>query len=107
MEKSKTIQVEVAYAKSDAQVIIPVEVEEGDSLRTAIERSGVLERFPEIDLDKSKVGIFGKLGKLDNPLRAKDRVEIYRPLIADPKQVRKQRAAEGKKMKKGGGDAEG
>jgi len=105
MEKSKTIQVEVAYAKPDTQVIIPVEVEEGDSLRTAIERSGVLERFPEIELDKTKVGVFGKLSKLDNPLRARDRVEIYRPLIADPKQVRKQRAAEGKNMKKGGGEA--
>jgi len=106
MEKSKTIQVEVAYAKPDNQVIIPVEVEEGATLRSAIERSGIMERFPEIELDKSKVGIFGKLSKLDNPLRARDRVEIYRPLIADPKEVRKKRAAEGKQMKKGGGDAE-
>jgi len=106
MEKRETFQVEVAYARPDIQVLIPVEVEEGATLRDAIERSGVLERFPEIELDKSKVGIFGKLGKLDNPLRAKDRVEIYRSLIADPKAVRKQRAAEGKVMKKGGGDAE-
>ncbi|MFO7592819.1 MAG: RnfH family protein [Pseudomonadota bacterium] len=106
MEKNKTIQVEVAYALPHTQVIIPVEVEEGASLRNAIERSGILEQFPEIDLDKAKVGIFGKLSKLDNPLRARDRVEIYRPLIADPKEVRRQRAAEGKKMKKGGGDSE-
>lgn len=106
MEKSKTIQVEVAYAKPEAQVIIPVEVEEGASLRNAIERSGILERFPEIELDKAKLGIFGKLSKADTPLRARDRVEIYRPLIADPKEVRKKRAAEGKKMKKGGGDSE-
>ena len=106
MEKNRTIQVEVAYARSDVQVIIPVEVEEGTSLRNAIERSGVLERFPEIELEKAKVGIFGKLSKLDNPLRARDRVEIYRPLIADPKEVRKKRAAEGKVMKKGGGEAE-
>jgi uncharacterized protein len=105
MEKSKTIQVEVAYARSDIQVIIPVAVEEGASLDIAIKRSGILERFPEIDLEKSKVGIFGKLSKQDTPLRAKDRVEIYRPLIADPKEVRKKRAAEGKVMKKGGGDA--
>lgn len=104
MEKSKTVQVEVAYALPDEQVIIPVEVEEGASLRSAIERSGLLERFPEIDLDKAKLGIFGKLSKADAPLRAKDRVEIYRPLIADPKEVRKKRAAEGKKMKKGGGE---
>jgi len=106
MEKRETFQVEVAYARPDIQVLIPVEVEEGATLRDAIERSGVLERFPEIELDKAKVGVFGKLGKLDNALRAKDRVEIYRGLIADPKAVRKQRAAEGKQMKKGGGDAE-
>ncbi|HEY9148009.1 MAG TPA: RnfH family protein [Gammaproteobacteria bacterium] len=106
MEKNKTIQVEVAYALPENQVIIPVEVEEGASLRNAIERSGILERFPDIDLEQVKVGIFGKLSKLDNPLRARDRVEIYRPLIADPKAVRKQRAAEGKKMKKGGGDSD-
>jgi uncharacterized protein len=105
MEKSKTIQVEVAYAKPDIQVIIPVAVEEGASIAVAIKRSGILERFPEIDLEKSKLGIFGKLSKQDTPLRAKDRVEIYRPLIADPKEVRKKRAAEGKAMKKGGGDA--
>jgi uncharacterized protein len=105
MEKSKTIQVEVAYAKPDVQVIIPVAVEEGASIAVAIKRSGILERFPEIDLEQSKVGIFGKLSKQDTSLRAKDRVEIYRPLIADPKEVRKQRAAEGKAMKKGGGDA--
>lgn len=105
MEKRENFQVEVVYARPDIQVLIPLEVEEGTTLRTAIERSGVLERFPEIDLEKAKVGIFGKLSKLDTMLRAKDRVEIYRPLIADPKEVRKQRAAEGKQMKKGGGEA--
>lgn len=106
MEKSKSVQVEVAYARPEEQVIIPVEVEEGATLRSAVERSGILERFPEIDLDKAKVGIFGKLSKPDTALRARDRVEIYRSLIADPKAVRKQRAAEGKKMKKGGGEAD-
>jgi len=105
MEKRESFPIEVVYAKPDIQVLIPLEVEEGTTLRTAIERSGVLERFPEIDLEKAKVGIFGKLSKLDAVLRAKDRVEIYRPLIADPKEVRKQRAAEGKQMKKGGGDS--
>ncbi|MCK5640050.1 MAG: RnfH family protein [Gammaproteobacteria bacterium] len=103
---SEYIHVEVSYARPDKQVIIPVEVEKGATLREAIESSGILEKFPEIDLEKNKVGIFGKLSKLDNPLRAKDRVEIHRPLIADPKAVRKQRAAEGKQMKKGGGEAE-
>lgn len=103
---SEYIHVEVAYARPDKQIIIPVEVPQGATLRETIESSGILDKFPEIDLDKSKVGIFGKLSKLDNLMRAKDRVEIYRPLIADPKAVRKQRAAEGKAMKKGGGEAE-
>lgn len=106
MEKSEHFQVEVAYARADVQTILPVEVEEGATLRQAIERSGILNRHPEIDLTVNKVGVFGRLAKLDEPLRARDRVEIYRPLIADPKEVRKQRAAEGKRMKKGGGDAE-
>ncbi|GAB4298992.1 MAG: RnfH family protein [Thiohalomonadaceae bacterium] len=106
MEKSEHFQVEVAYARDDEQVILPVEVEVGTTLRQAIERSGVLNRYPEIDLAVNKVGIFGRLAKLDETLRARDRVEIYRPLIADPKEVRKQRAAEGKRMKKGGGDVE-
>ena len=105
-DKGQHFKVEVAYALPDTQVIVPVEVEEGATMRDAIERSGLLERFPEIDLDKGKFGIFGKVGKLDKALQARDRVEIYRPLIADPKEVRKQRAAEGKKMKKGGGEAE-
>lgn len=106
MEKSKHFQVEVAYALPDLQVVLPVEVEEGATLRQAIERSGVLNRYPEIDLAVNKVGVFGRLAKLDETLRARDRVEIYRPLIADPKEVRKQRAAEGKRMKKGGGDVD-
>ena len=98
------IMVEIAYALPDTQVVIPMEVAQGTTIEQAIKLSGVLETFPEIDLDTNKVGVFSKLGKLDQVLREKDRVEIYRKLIADPKQVRKQRAAEGKKMKKGGGD---
>lgn len=104
MEKSEHIEVEVAYARVDQQEILPVEVDQGATLRQAIERSGILNHFPEIDLTVNKVGVFGKLAKLDDTLRPRDRVEIYRPLIADPKEVRKQRAAEGKRMKKGGGD---
>ncbi len=68
---------------------------------------GVLEAFPDIDLAKNKVGIFSKLVKLDESLRDKDRVEIYRSLIADPKEVRRKRAEEGKVTKKGGGEAPG
>ena len=104
MEKSEQFEVEVAYAGPEQQDILQVEVDQGTTLRQAIERSGILNHFPEIDLAVNKVGVFGKLAKLDDALRPRDRVEIYRPLIADPKEVRKQRAAEGKRMKKGGGD---
>ena len=97
------ILVEVSYALPETQVIIPLEVTQGTTIEQAIKLSGVLDSFPEIDLATNKVGIFSKLGKLDQVLREKDRVEIYRKLIADPKEVRKQRAAQGKKMKKGGG----
>ncbi|MGD8939725.1 MAG: RnfH family protein [Gammaproteobacteria bacterium] len=98
----KVIRVEVAYAKPEVQVIIPLDVAEGITLEEAIEQSGILRQFPEIDLNRNKVGIFGKISKKDQVLREHDRVEIYRPLIADPKEVRKQRAKEGKAMKKGG-----
>jgi uncharacterized protein len=98
------ITVEVAYALPGEQVIIPVSLEEGATIRQAIEISGITGRFPEIDLDQQAVGVFSKLSKQDTVLRDRDRVEIYRPLIADPKEVRKQRAKEGKAMKKGGGE---
>ena len=104
---AKRFRVEVAYARPDAQVIVPVEVGEGATLKDAIEKSGIMEKFPELDIDTMDVGIFGKLSKLGNALRPRDRVEIYRPLIADPKEVRKRRAAQGKRMSKGGGEAAG
>jgi putative ubiquitin-RnfH superfamily antitoxin RatB of RatAB toxin-antitoxin module len=93
--------VEVAYALPQEQVILSIEAEAGITAQQAIERSGILERFPEIDLASAKVGVFGKLAKQDAQLSPGDRVEIYRPLIADPKEARKKRAAEGKVMKKG------
>ena len=98
------IEVEVAYARPDIQVILPVKVERGSTAEDAIKLSGILHNYMEIDLAVNKVGIFGKLSKLNTPLRNGDRVEIYRVLIADPKEIRKQRAAQGKVMKKGGGD---
>lgn len=103
---SEQITVEVAYARPEMQVILPVNLAPGDTVAQAIEVSGILVKFPEIDLQQNKVGIYGKLTKLDTPLRDKDRVEIYRKLIADPKEVRRKRAEEGKAMKKGGGDLE-
>lgn len=84
--------VEVAYASPTEQVIMIVDAEPGISIEQAIEASGILGRFPEIDLAENKVGIFGKAGKLDQKMDAGDRVEIYRPLIADPKAARKKKA---------------
>jgi len=103
MENAETIPVEVVYALSDRQIVLALEVVADATIADVITRSGILDKFPEIDLGKNKVGIFGKLGKLTDTLHPGDRVEIYRPLIADPKQVRKQRAAQGKVMKKGAG----
>ncbi len=91
--------VEVAYALPDKQSLVSLEVEKGTTLKEAIEASGILDSFEQIDLTKDRVGIFSKFSTLDTVLREKDRVEIYRPLIADPKQVRKERAAEGKAMR--------
>ena len=84
--------VEVAYASPKEQVILTVDAEPGITIEQAIEASGVLTRFPEIDLTQNKVGIFSKAGKLDQVMEAGDRVEIYRPLIADPKATRKKKA---------------
>jgi hypothetical protein len=103
---SEQIHVEVVYAMHDRQKVVSVLLPLGACVREAIERSGLLAEFPEIDLANNKLGIWNKLAKPDALLRDKDRVEIYRPLIADPKEVRRQRAAEGKVMKKGGGEAE-
>ncbi len=105
MAHAEKIQVEVAYALLQKQVILGLEVEPDATLEQVIRASGILEQFPEIDLAQNKVGVFGKLGKLTDTLHPGDRVEIYRPLIADPKLVRKQRAAQGKVMKKGAGNA--
>ena len=101
---NKLIKVEVLYALPHEQTLLSVDVAQGTTLADAVKISGMLERYPDIDLASNKVGIFGKLSKHDVVLRDKDRVEIYRPLIADPKEVRKKRAEEGKAMKKGGGD---
>lgn len=102
---AETIHVEVTYARAERQEVIPLALPAGATLRQAVEQSGLPVKYPEIDLAKGKFGIYSKLAKADTVLRDRDRVEIYRPLIADPKEVRKQRAAEGKVMKKGGGAA--
>jgi putative ubiquitin-RnfH superfamily antitoxin RatB of RatAB toxin-antitoxin module len=99
------IHVELVYALPEQQPLLRVRLAEGASVEDAIRASGILEAFPDIDLTRNKVGIFSKLVKLDEIVRDRDRVEIYRPLIADPKEVRRRRAEEGKVTKKGGGDA--
>lgn len=101
MTTSSNIQIEVAYALGKKQVLLHVCLPDGATVEEAIYHSGVLTQFPEIDLASNKVGIFSKLVKLDETVRDRDRVEIYRPLIADPKEVRRQRAEAGKSMKKG------
>ncbi len=96
MDTIETIQVEVAYAQPTKQMLIPVTVLEGATVSQAIENSGILVHFPEIDLQKNRTGIFSKPATLQTVLREGDRVEIYRPLIADPKMTRKQKATDEK-----------
>jgi uncharacterized protein len=98
------IKIELVYALPSEQLLLKSEVPSGTTIAEAVKLSGILDKFPEIDVEKGKFGIFGKLSKTDTVLREKDRIEIYRPLIADPKEVRRKRAEEGKVMKKGGGD---
>ncbi len=92
MASSQKITVEVAYATPEVQRIIVIQVDEGCAIEDAIQCSGILELFPEIDLTKQKVGIFGKKKALMDTLQQHDRIEIYRPLIMDPKEARKKRA---------------
>lgn len=106
MAGADVLPVEVVYARPDAQVIVRLELLAGATVGDAVDAAGLERRFPELAGQTFDVGVFGKVCARDTPLRAGDRVEIYRPLLADPKAVRKQRAAEGKRMRKGGG-AEG
>jgi len=92
--------VEVAYAIPAKQVIIALDVDESCTVEEAVNLSKIKEQFPEINLEENKVGIFGKAVKLSDSLREKDRVEIYRPLIADPKESRRARAAKKERQNK-------
>ena len=78
------MNVGVTFAKTTAQVWLKMEVPDGSTVREVIERSGILQQFPEIDLDTHKVGIFGQIAKLDKVVADGNRVEIYRPITADP-----------------------
>lgn len=101
MANTDLIPIEVIYPLAHEQILFKAHVPSGTTIKGGIIASGILRRYPELILDTVDVGIFGKLATLDTALKERDRIEIYRPLIADPKEVRKQRAAEGKKMKKG------
>ena len=105
MVKDK-MNIEVVYGYTDRQALLSVEVDASATVEEAIKASGILDHFEDIDLSVNKVGIFGKITKLNAALKEGDRIEIYRPLLADPKEVRRRRAAEGKKMSKGGGEIE-
>lgn len=89
------MQIGVAYSEPGQQVWLAIEVPDTSSVRDAIHRSGILRSFPTIDLATQKVGVFGRLVKLDSPLRPGDRVEIYRPITCDPQTVRRRDGAGG------------
>ena len=104
---TETTLIEIAYATPERQEIVECEVIKGCSVRDAVKQSAINQFFPEIDLDNCVLGVFGKAVPANYELIDGDRIEIYRPLIADPKEVRRQRAEQGLKTKKGGGKVEG
>lgn len=101
IEPSQTqmIGVEIAYALPKQQTLLNFDVPLGTTLEQGITLSGIEAIHPELDVASMKVGIFSKITPRNQVLREKDRIELYRPLFADPKEIRKQRAAEGKAMK--------
>ena len=90
------IQVEVVYALPYKQVVLSLKVAQDCTVQQVITQSGILQQCPDIDLNTNMVGVFGRQVKLDSVLRAGDRVEIYRALLADPKDIRRQRAEQAK-----------
>ena len=92
----KLINIEVAYALPTKQTIVDIAIKEGTTVEDAIKASNILEQFPDIDLNSTKVGIWSRVVKLRDTLIDGDRIEIYRPLIADPKEIRKRRAEKAK-----------
>lgn len=95
--ENKFIIIEVAYATKQVQRIISLQIEAGSSIAAAIKKSGILECFPEINLHQHAVGVFSELKQLGDTLKEGDRIEIYRPLITDPKEARRKRVRQLKK----------
>lgn len=96
---SETLTIEVAYALPNKQQIVTVDVTPGTAALEAVKQSTITQAFPEIDLEKIKMGVFGKAIKSNYELKAGDRIEIYRPLKSDPKASRKARADKAKAKK--------
>lgn len=92
----KQMTIEVVYGTPNKQVLLKVVIDPQQAVEQAITASGILRRFPEINLSENKVGIWNRTCKLNDVLREGDRIEIYRPLIADPKEVRRLRAEKAK-----------
>lgn len=92
MVQNETINVELIYIEPNSQNSLKLDLIKGTNIKQAIQGSGLLERFPEIDLNVNKVGIFSKIKMPDTVLQAGDRIEVYRPLLADPKEARRERA---------------
>lgn len=100
MDNSEKVFIELVYALPEEQEIFSLDVDQGTTVEQAVKLSGILDKYSEIDLAKNKLGIFGKVAKPDEVLRDKDRIEIYRPLIADPKESRRKRAEKKEAKKK-------
>ncbi|MDH3309675.1 MAG: RnfH family protein [Gammaproteobacteria bacterium] len=92
MKKRETWRVEVAYSSPSRQELIEVPTQPDATVEQVIRESGILKTFPEIDLSCQQVGIYGEIASLQDPVHDGDRVEIYRALLADPKEIRKRRA---------------
>jgi len=90
---TEQLQVYVCYATAQREFVRPLKVGEGTTIEQAIRASGVLDEFPDIGLQAQPVGIYARKKPLDTVLRERDRIEIYRPLVADPKDSRRRRAA--------------
>jgi uncharacterized protein len=87
----EALAIEVVYARAERQRVRALSVAAGTTVREAIERSGLLEEFPEIDLAQNRIGTFGRPRALDEAVQGGDRIEIYRPLPVDPKELRRRR----------------
>lgn len=96
MENHKKIQIEVIYALPDGQYQVTLKLPAGSTANAALADSGLLKKFPEIDLQRQRIGVLGRIVKPDYVLEDGQRLEIYRPLTCDPKQARRERAAQGK-----------